>query len=130
MSLLFLFSNLLNNNALYLFLLDGPESVTLSPPNTTYTVRVGDTIPSISCNASCRPQCTFMWTGPNVPYGTTNDLYLQNINKNQSGTFYCTATNEVGSKMSSNVVVDVRCKFILYLRVLFCLFIINLLPGL
>ena len=120
----------MNDIALFLFILDGPESVTLSPPNTTYTVTEGDTMPSISCNASCRPQCTFMWTGPNVPNGTTKDLYLQNINRNESGTFYSTATNEVGSKMSPNVVVDVRCKFILYLSVLFRLFIINLLSGL
>jgi hypothetical protein len=91
------------------FFLDGPESVTLSPPTTTYTVTEGDTIPSISCTTSCRPQCTFMWTGPN---GTTNDLYLHNINKNQKGTFYCTDTNDVGSKMSSNVEVDVRCKLL------------------
>ena len=75
-----------------------------------YIVTEGDTIPSISCNASCRPQCTFMWTGPNVPGGTTNDLYLENITRNQTGTFYCNATNEVGSKVSSTVKVDVRCK--------------------
>ena len=60
-----------------------------------------------------------MWTGPNVPDDKSNDLYLQNINRNQTGTSYCTATNEWGSKMSSNVVVDVRCKLILYLSVLF-----------
>jgi hypothetical protein len=57
-----------------------------------------------------------MWTGRNVPGGTTNDLYLQNINRNQKGTFYCTATNEVGSKTSSNVEVDVRCKLQLSLK--------------
>jgi len=51
-----------------------------------------------------------MWTGPSVSDGTTNDLYLQNINRNQAGTFYCTATNEVGNKRSSNVEVDVQCK--------------------
>jgi hypothetical protein len=55
-----------------------------------------------------------MWTGPNVPDGTTKDLYLQNINRNQKGTVYCTATNEVGSKVSSNVVVDIQCKLLLY----------------
>jgi hypothetical protein len=93
-----------------LFLLDGPGSVILSPPNTTYTVTEGDTLPHITCNALCRPHCTFMWTGPNVPDGTTNYLYLQNINRNQKGTFSCTATNEVGNKTSSNVEVDVRCK--------------------
>jgi hypothetical protein len=98
---------------LFIFIVDGPEYVTLSPPTTTYTVTEGDTIPSISCTASCRPQCTFMWTGPNVPDGTTNDLYLQNINRNQKGTFNCTATNEVGSRMSSKVAVDVQCKLIL-----------------
>ena len=97
---------------LFLFIVDGPESVTLSPPTMTYTVTEGDTIPYISCTASCRPQCTLMWTGPNVHDGSTNDLYLQNINRNQKGTFYCTATNEVGSKVSSNVVVDVRCKLL------------------
>ena len=51
-----------------------------------------------------------MWTGPNVPDGTANDLYLQNINRNQRGTCTCNATNEVGSKVSSNVEVDVQCK--------------------
>jgi hypothetical protein len=51
-----------------------------------------------------------MWTGPNVSDGTTNDLYLQNITRNQKGTFYCNATNEVGSKVSSTVEVDVQCK--------------------
>jgi hypothetical protein len=55
-----------------------------------------------------------MWTGPNVPDGTTNGLYLQNINRNQKGPFNCTATNEVGSKVSSNVVVDIQCKLLLY----------------
>jgi len=66
-----------------------------------------------------------MWTGPNVPDGTTNDLYLQNINRNQTGTFYCTATNEVGTKRSSNVEVDVQCK-LYYIKVTknkFCLHI-------
>ena len=52
-----------------------------------------------------------MWTGPNVPDGTPNDLYLQNINRNQKGTFNCTVTNDVGSKLSSKVEVDVQCKF-------------------
>jgi hypothetical protein len=53
-----------------------------------------------------------MWTGPCVPGGTTNDLHLQNINRNQKGTFNCTATNAVRSKGSSNVEVDVRCKLL------------------
>ena len=100
---------------LFLFILDGPESVTMSPSTTTYTVTEGDTMPSINCTVSCRPQCTFMWTGPNVPEGTTNVLYLQNINRSQTGTFHCIATNEVGSKMSSNVEVDVQCKLLLFL---------------
>jgi hypothetical protein len=52
-----------------------------------------------------------MWTGPNVPGGTTNNLYLQNINRNQKGTFNCNATNDVASNVSSTVEVDVRCKY-------------------
>jgi hypothetical protein len=83
---------------LFLFIVDGPESVTLSPPTATYDVTEGEAMPSINCTASCRPQCTYMWTGPYVPGGTTNDLYLQNINRNQKGTFNCKATNAVRSK--------------------------------
>ena len=86
----------------------GPESVKLSPSTPTYTVSEGDTMPSINCTASCRPQCTLMWTGPYVPGNTTSDLILHDINRNQKGTFYCTAINKVGSNMSSNVEVDVR----------------------
>jgi hypothetical protein len=72
-----------------------------------------------------------MWTGPNVPGGTTNDMYLQNININQKGTFYSTATNDVRSKTSSNVAVDVQCKLLLSLVLLSsCIFILYLLQRL
>ena len=75
----------------------------------TYTVTESDTMPYISCTTTCRPPCTCMRTRPNVPYGTTNDLYLQNINRKQKGMFDYTAINEVGSKVSSNVGVDIKC---------------------
>ena len=50
------------------------------------------------------------WSGPNRPTGTTSVLNLQNINRNQTGDYQCTASNNVSSKTSVVVNVDVQCK--------------------
>jgi hypothetical protein len=51
------------------------------------------------------------WSGPNLPAGTTSVLNIQNINRNQTGNYQCTASNEVSSKTSVVVNVVVQCKF-------------------
>ena len=43
---------------LFLFTIDEPESLTLSPPTTTYTAVEGDTIQSSCFTVSCRPACS------------------------------------------------------------------------
>jgi hypothetical protein len=43
---------------LFLFIVDEPESLTLFPSTTTYTVVEGDNTPSISCTVLCRPECS------------------------------------------------------------------------
>ncbi|XP_063442035.1 hemicentin-1-like [Mytilus trossulus] len=85
-----------------------PEYVTLLPHDTHYNVTEGNNIQPINCRADCRPVCTFIWSGPNVPAGTTNVLSLQNINKNQKGVFNCTAYNDVGVLKSDDVNINVQ----------------------
>lgn len=89
---------------------DGPESVSLSPLKTSYTVTEGKETISITCTADCKPACDYTWSGPNVPGGTGEVLSLQNIRKNQRGVFNCAASNNVGSFNSTDVNIDVQCE--------------------
>ena len=43
---------------LFLFIVDEPEYLTLSPHTTTYTDVEGDNTSSISCTVLCRPECS------------------------------------------------------------------------
>lgn len=85
--------------------------VILLPSTQQYTVEYGETIPAITCSASCRPDCKYMWSGPNDASFVLNLLSLPTIQKNQSGNYYCRASNEVGSMQSSIINVNVQCKY-------------------
>jgi hypothetical protein len=63
------------------------------------------------CTADCKPNCTMTWSGPNLPAGTRSVLNLQNISRNQTGDYQCTASNDVSSKTSVVVNVVVNCKY-------------------
>ena len=51
------------------------------------------------------------WSGPNLLAGTTSVLTLHNINRNQTGNYQCTASNDVSSNTSVVVNVVVECKY-------------------
>ncbi|XP_021372040.1 hemicentin-1-like isoform X2 [Mizuhopecten yessoensis] len=75
----------------------GPGTVTLSPPDTTYTRTDGDTLPDITCTADCRPGCTFVWTKPdNTSFTASAVLSLGQLVRSEHGTYRCTARNVVG----------------------------------
>ena len=65
----------------------------------------------MQCTADCIPFCTMRWNGPNLPAGTTSVLNLQNIKRNQTGNYQCTARNDVSSNTSVVVNVTVQCKY-------------------
>ncbi|XP_021358583.1 carcinoembryonic antigen-related cell adhesion molecule 5-like [Mizuhopecten yessoensis] len=74
----------------------GPDTVTLSPPDTFYTRNEGDTLPDITCTAGCRPGCTFVWTKldyTNLPASAV--LSLRQLDRSEHGTYRCTARNVV-----------------------------------
>lgn len=92
--------------------IDGPHQVIISPSTQTYTVtettgRVGP----ITCSADCKPKCTTRWSGPNLSVSTTSVLYLENINRNQTGNYQCSCANIVGSLASVTISVFVYCEY-------------------
>ena len=90
---------------------DGPNMVIITPPTTSYTLKETENLIKIQCTADCKPNCTMTWSGPNLPVGTTSVLNLQNINRNQTGSYQCTSSNDVSSNTSVVVNVVVQCKY-------------------
>ena len=90
---------------------DGPNQVNITPSTQSYTLKETESLNQIHCTADCIPLCTMTWSGPNLPAGTTSVLNLQNINRNQTGNYQCTASNEVSSKTSVVVNVVVQCEY-------------------
>ena len=89
--------------------------VSITPLTQSYTLKETENLNQIQCTADCIPVCTMTWSGPNLPAGTTSLLNLQNINRNQAGNYQCTASNDVSSKTSVVVNVDVKCKYYIYI---------------
>jgi len=103
----------------YIFSIDGPQSITLSPSNTSITVREGATITPIICKADCNPPCTFQWihnssTGDSVINGTV--LNIESAQRSHNDTYRCEALarNPVPSQLqrrqSVDIRIDVQCK--------------------
>ena len=93
---------------------DGPNQVIITPSAQSYTLKETDSLNQIQCTADCIPVCTMIWSGPNLPSGATSVLSLQDINRNQTGNYQCTASNDVSSKTSVVINVVVKCKY--YMR--------------
>jgi hypothetical protein len=96
---------------LFVSFVDGPNQVSIIPSTQSYTLKEIDNLNQIQCTADCIPVCTMSWSGPNLPAGTTSVLNLQNINRNQAGSYRCTASNDIGSKISVNVTIIVNCEY-------------------
>ncbi|XP_021368370.1 carcinoembryonic antigen-related cell adhesion molecule 5-like [Mizuhopecten yessoensis] len=89
----------------------GPgASVSISPPDNTYTRTEGDTLPDITCTADCRPGCTFVWTKPdNTNFTASAVLSLGQLDRSEHGTYRCTARNVAGeSTTTTSVIVTVQ----------------------
>ncbi|XP_063442047.1 carcinoembryonic antigen-related cell adhesion molecule 6-like [Mytilus trossulus] len=93
----------------------GPKQVIIEPNTLIYTItETTGKIGPITCTAGCNPNCSMSWTGPTIRSGALSVLHLQNIDRNQAGSYMCTATNNYGSKASSSVSVIVECEYQMY----------------
>ncbi|XP_052806690.1 carcinoembryonic antigen-related cell adhesion molecule 5-like [Mya arenaria] len=89
----------------------GPDTVSLSPSTTSYTVTEGNTIPAITCSAICYPACTYTWSRSGVTVSSTAKLDLGQAERAEAGSYMCQARNP-GSGRSKNgptVNVSVKC---------------------
>ena len=68
-------------------------------------------IDTISCSASCRPDCKFVWKGPNMFEIQQFNLMFESVPRNQSGMYVCYVSNSINSSMSQYISVIVNCKY-------------------
>ena len=86
----------------FVFLLTGrPQTISLSPITTTYSLEEGSLVPDISCSADCNPPCQLIWqkfnvynasaTVPvlNVPTIENPVLSIGHVTRADSGTYVC-----------------------------------------
>ena len=94
---------------------DGPDSVSLTPNNTTYTINEYASLNDITCNADCYPVCTYVWTkqGYSSQMSTTSVLsFEKGVSRNYAGMYKCIATNPGSNRQGSVVLtIHVRCKY-------------------
>ena len=68
-------------------------------------------INTINCSASCRPDCRFVWNGPNMLEIQQFNLKFESVLRNQSGSYVCHVSNTITSSMSQSISVIVNCKY-------------------
>ena len=102
--------NLSSNCCLVLFTV--PPTVVVFPANRT--IVEGSTV-ILVCTAEGNPTPHVVWIAPNgtILQNRTTDtnLTLANVSRHSSGTYWCNATNELGSD-SATAVLDVLCKYL------------------
>ncbi|CAC5371803.1 unnamed protein product [Mytilus coruscus] len=90
--------------------LDGPSNVTISPQTQIYTINESiGSIGPVTCKAhGCKSRCVVKWSGPKVTGDASSVLNLQNLDRNKTGNYFCTASNNAWSKTSTNISVIVN----------------------
>ncbi|XP_069129815.1 carcinoembryonic antigen-related cell adhesion molecule 5-like [Argopecten irradians] len=99
---------LLDSDIYTIMVADPPSFLSLSPMETTYTKEEGEFLPDIvGTAANCRPDCDFVWTGPDNTNFLSSVLSLGQLDRSEHGTYTCTAFNEAG-ELSMAISVNVR----------------------
>ncbi|XP_071168327.1 hemicentin-1-like isoform X4 [Mytilus edulis] len=82
---------------IHLTVTHGPGlSVEILPLN-SISVSENETIENITCSATCNPVCSYKWQKPDGNHVADNNLELGAAHRDMSGTYLCTAENEIQS---------------------------------
>lgn len=98
------------------FFVDPPESIRLSPTNTPFIVREFTTV-RVTCEADCRPTCSYQWTGQNTWTSANKHLTLTSIRRTATGSYICRARNIINSYRyaETSVSIIVHSEYIVHL---------------
>ena len=96
---------LLHYNLSVLLISDEPYNMMI----TGVTTVVENDPVTLTCSASCNPNCNYKWTKPNND--VINGGQLQFVAKRQDqGTYKCTANNGIGNDEVKQTEVQVQCE--------------------
>ena len=108
--------------------LSAPPRIISPSDNKTVTE---DSILNLFCNATGKPAPNITWTRV-LEDGTSSKVLLgnpwssENITRNFTGQYRCTADNGIGSPVNRTIYVDVLCEYTLYFQLSLILFSPNL----
>ena len=89
---------------------DGPgNSITFNPDKTSHPVEENSDL-TVTCAADCKPECDFVWKRGSTDVARGAVLFLEALQRNQAGTYTCTADNAVNQPTTKQITVDVLCK--------------------
>ena len=97
---------------------DGPDVVTIIPPDTSVSGIEGHILHDITCSSDCYPSCRQIWKNDTSnkiiePQGT---LSLGNVSRYFTGTYTCTVSNEfpdLTTSKKNSIHVTIKCKYTL-----------------
>ena len=96
------------------YITDGPgSSVSFNLTDESITKILGEKLGPIVCSAQCNPQCQFYWIKPDGTVVNESTLEIQNLSKNDHGTFTCHAGNGYGKNATKNLPLIVICKYLM-----------------
>lgn len=93
---------------------DGPDSVSVSPENSTYVLNESQVITDIVCIAECFPSCSYIWKKNRTAFTAGSKLSLGNLTRQNSGVYTCTVGNSdtsIQTTISHDVTVSIRCTY-------------------
>lgn len=65
----------------------------------------------LTCHAVANPGARYAWfRGDRTLVGEEPQLFFRSLQASDCGEYYCTATNQLGMKMSPNVSVHLLCE--------------------
>ncbi|XP_063442623.1 uncharacterized protein LOC134722920 [Mytilus trossulus] len=95
--------------------IDGPDIVLVNPEYTVINVTEGTVLGPIHCTADCKPNCIFNWkfsTSRHFELLHTNPiLTVADIEKNQSGTYRCSAVHPYDKTIMKMIDLEVNVQY-------------------
>ena len=92
--------------------------MTFTPADELMTNVLGQSLGPIVCSSQCNPPCQFHWIKPDGTVVDGSTLEITSLTKNEHATFTCHAGNGYGNNATTNLIVTVGCKYLMFNTIL------------